>query len=282
MSEESFYLQCPSNSSMDIFPNNTLANYTVNLDNALELNENYEVGLAEMQYPQSWDNVRKESNKFEIRYQYPRSGKDRHMDKEVPTGYYASIPELIAVIKNIYGSTKDKKSNDKVTLEGLEMEYNPSTRRVFISTDEMKIRIRRANGKVHTPKAQSASIVLKDDIARLLGFRHGTTIVTGRSVESEFAATPSGGFHQMYLYTDIIHPQPHPDGYVSILRTIAVEGKPSQEYLSRRFQKIYYMPLMKYTINTITFQITDDIGKLVGFDYGKVLAILHFRRKGYK
>ena len=254
MSEDSFYLQCPSNSSMNIFKDNTLARYSVNLDTPLELNDTYEVGLAELQYPQSWDNVRRGSNQFHIQFTYPQSGKWIRITKEVPTGYYASVPELIEVIKRIYRSTK----KENVNLVGLVMTYNTSTRRVTINTDKMRIRIRRVDGKLHSPKGRQVIITLQDDVARLLGFQNGATVETGKSIESEFAATPSGGFHQMYLYTDIIHPQPHPDGNVPILRTIAVEGKPNQEYLSKRFQTIYYVSLLKHTITTISFEFRDD------------------------
>ena len=261
---------------MHIFADNTLAQYTVHLPTPLELSGDYEVGLAELQYPQSWDNVRRGSNTIQlyIHYSWKRE-KDVIIEKEVPPGYYHTVEELIDVIKRIYGST----NRENVTLEGLDIDYNAVTRRVSINTDNMKLKIRRANGKVGTAKTTNVFIKLNDDVARVLGFKNETMIEAGKRFESDFAATPTAGFHQMYIYTDIIHPQPHPDVYVPILRTIAVEGKPNQEYLSRRFQKIFYMPLMKHTITTIDFKIADDIGKLVGFDYGKVLVILHFRRK---
>ena len=279
MVAESFYLQCPSNASMHIFPNNTLSAFTVHLDTPLDLGDAYEVGLCEMQYPQSWDNVRRGNNVISITYQYHSRGKDAiTMEKEIPTGYYNSIPKLIDVIKSVYGTTK--RSN--VTLHGLEMEYNPATRRVSVSADKMQVRIKRKNGKVHTPSTNYVVIKLNDDIARLLGFKNGTLIESGKLAQSEFPATVSGGFHQMYVYSDMIKPQPHPDGNVAILRTIAVEGKPNQDYLSRRFQKVYYMPLTKNTISTISFKILDDTGKLIGFDFGKVLIVLHFRRKGIR
>ena len=86
----------------------------------------------------------------------------------------------------------------------------------------------------------------------------------------------------MYVYSDVIKPQPHPDGNVAILRTIAVEGKPNQDYLLRRFQKVYYMPLTKHNISTIAFKILDDTGKQIGFDFGKVLIMLHFRKKSMR
>ena len=275
MAAESFYLQCPSNASMHIFPKNTLSEFTIHLDTPLDLGDAYEVGLCEMQYPQSWDNVRRGSNTIRIRYQYLNRGRDETMEKEIPPGYYSSIPKLIEAIMSAYGTTKKKNA----TLHGLEMEYNPTTRRVSVSADKMLLRILRKNGKVHTPKANHVIIELKDDIARLLGFQHGALIATGKKAESEFPATVSGGFHQMYVYSDAIKPQPHPDGNVAILRTIAVEGKPNQDYLSRRFQKVYYMPLTKNSISTISFKILDDTGKRIGFDFGKVLIVLHFRRK---
>ena len=116
-------------------------------------------------------------------------------------------------------------------------------------------------------------------MAKLLGFRHGTIIEKGNSLTSEFAATPNAGFNQMYLYTDCIHPQPHPDGNVNILRTIAIDEEPNRKYVSKRFEKVFYYPLKAQTLTTISFDLLDDTGKHVGFDTGKVLIVLHFRRK---
>ena len=276
-SSDSFFLQCPSNASMHIFPNNTLAEYTNHLETALEIEKDeWEVGLCEIQYPQAWDNVRRGSNKFTIAYQAPRpAGKWKTLEKEVPPGYYKTIPELLHVIKSVYGST-DRKNQ---TLEGLEMKFNSTTRRVTINADELRIQYQLSDGTSRKPKARDAYIILNGDIARLLGFSDKTSVEKGKTIISEFPATVSGGFHQMYVYSDIIEPQPHPDGNVQILRTIPVEGKPNNDYLSKRFQNVYYMPVSKQSFSTIRFQILDDTGKKVGFDFGKVLIVLHFRRR---
>ena len=283
MSDQGFYLPCPSNASMHIFEDNTLSSFTVNLPQPLVLKDQYDVGLAEIQYPQSWNNIRKGSNTFEIVYSYPhktgKKKKEKHMVKKVPPGYYGNIPDLIKVIKSIYGSTLDKKSTDKVKLIGMDITYNPSTRRVHISADNLKLRIKRKSEKMDTPKVQHAEITLNGDVARLLGFMNGTVIAKGASLTSTFAATPSGGLHQMYLYADCIHPQPHPDGDVNILRTIAIDGEPHRDYVSKRFLKVYYYPLKPHTVTTIKFDILDDTGKHIGFDAGKVLVVLHFRKR---
>ena len=57
---------------MHIYPNNTLAQYTINLNTPLVLGDSYEVGLCEIQYPHAWDNVCRGNNKFLISYQSPR------------------------------------------------------------------------------------------------------------------------------------------------------------------------------------------------------------------
>ena len=80
------------------------------------------------------------------------------------------------MIESIYGSTLDKKSTDKVKLIGLEITNNPSTRRIHISADKLSLRIKRDGGQTHTPKVQHTTIKLNDDVARLLGFTHGTII----------------------------------------------------------------------------------------------------------
>ena len=280
MSDQGFFVQFPSNASMDIYENNKLSSYTNNFEQPLVLNEEYDVGLAEIQFPQNWNNIRAGSNTFEIRYSYPKTKRKRYMVKEIPPGYYENIPDLIEVIKSIYGSTKDRRlTGAKVTLVGLEITYNATTRRVTINTNNLKLKIRKADGKLHVPSAYQAQIKLNDDVARLLGFKNGTVIKKGKSLTSEFAAVKSGGVHQMYVYTDCIHPQPHPDGNVSILRTVAIDEDREKNFISKRFQKIFYYPLKLRTITTISFDLYDDTGKHVVFDSGKVLIVLHFRKR---
>ena len=115
-----------------------------------------------------------------------------------------------------------------LALKGLKMTYDRTTRRVKVNAEKMRYE---GKGIVFSSRVTP---ILKDDIARVLGFNDGTEITFGEKMMSEYPATVTGGFHQMYVYSGIIQPQLHPDGNVSVLRTIAVNGKPSQEYLSRR------------------------------------------------
>ena len=52
-----FYLTLPSNSSMDYYPDNTVARYTTKLTNTVELEGEWEVGLTEISFPSEVENV---------------------------------------------------------------------------------------------------------------------------------------------------------------------------------------------------------------------------------
>ena len=52
-----FYLTLPSNSSMNYYPENTLAHYTTVLAQDVDLSGRWEVGLSEIQYPYSLHNI---------------------------------------------------------------------------------------------------------------------------------------------------------------------------------------------------------------------------------
>ena len=61
-----------------------MSSYTNNFEQLLVLNEEYDVGLPEIQFPQSCNNIREGSNTIEIGYSYPKSKRERHMVKKVP------------------------------------------------------------------------------------------------------------------------------------------------------------------------------------------------------
>ena len=54
MESSSFYITCPSNASMDIYKDNTPSHFRINLPQRLYLQNNYEVALAEIQYPMTY------------------------------------------------------------------------------------------------------------------------------------------------------------------------------------------------------------------------------------
>ena len=55
---------------MTIYPDNTVSQFKVNMREPLELNDEWEVGLSELQYPLAWDNIQVGSNHLLIRWRF--------------------------------------------------------------------------------------------------------------------------------------------------------------------------------------------------------------------
>src|SRR5664279_2701702 len=53
-----FFITVPSDSSMKWYPQNSVGRYTAQLPQPISLDGQYEVGLAEIIYPQTWYNIR--------------------------------------------------------------------------------------------------------------------------------------------------------------------------------------------------------------------------------
>ena len=64
--EFEFYVMLPSNSSMQYFPDNETSNFVTKLPRTLQLDGEWEVGLAEIDYPHTWYNIREGKNSMEI------------------------------------------------------------------------------------------------------------------------------------------------------------------------------------------------------------------------
>ena len=125
---DEFSLPCESNSSMAIFPDNTVSHFKVNMREPLELNDQWEVALSELQYPCAWDNVRKENNKFLIRFRIQGDAKPYIITTKVPAGYYADTSSLVAKINSLTEHHAVGK------LKGIKLEYDDVARRVTITT----------------------------------------------------------------------------------------------------------------------------------------------------
>ena len=61
-----FYVTFPSNSSMQYFPDNKTSDFVTKLSRTLQLDGEWEVGLAEIDYPHTWYNIREGKKSVEI------------------------------------------------------------------------------------------------------------------------------------------------------------------------------------------------------------------------
>ena len=242
-----FYLHLPSNSSLDKFPNNTLTEYRVGLPQTISLTGEWEVALTEIHYPHSWNNVQGTfQNRFYLRNQ-ELSGIWEALI--IPSGHYSSIKDILSKMKQLV-------DNEKRFSDDVKFSYDTLSRKV-------------------TVHLQNDTELYFGDIGYLLGFSPQEVISKTSTAEREVDL--EHGFHDLYVYCDIIQPQYVGDALVPLLRIIPVEGKDGQR-ISKSFVRPQYVPVIRKQFESIEANIKRDTGEPVPFQFRRVLLTLHFRQ----
>jgi len=242
-----FFLTLPSDSSLDIYPDNTLSEFTVNLPQPMELEGEWEVCLNEIQYPRTWNNVRHIQNHFYIR---DPSGIPSVYILEA--GYYPTVEDIIQGIKSSI--------DDKTHYDNVDLTYNKITRRVTV---EIK------NGY---------SMIFGDGLASIFGFGLLQYPKLEKKTTAPNVVNLEGALHSLFVYSDVIEAQVVGNSMVPLLRILNVEGRDG-ETISKTFLNPPYFPVSRKTIDRIEVNIKDDTGEKVPFESGKVIIQLHFRQR---
>ena len=245
MEVKQFYVHLPSNSSLDKFPSNTLTEYHVGLTQTVSLTGDWEVALTEIHYPHSWNNVQENfGNRFYLRNQ-ELSGVWEALI--VPPGHYSSIGDILSKMEGPIENVK--RFNDDVTFS-----YDTFTRKV-------------------TVHLQNNVELFFGNIGYLLGFSPeeiiSNTSTAERQVDLEY------GFHDLFIYCDLIQSQYVGDALVPLLRIVPVEGKVG-ERVGKSFLRPQYLPVSRKQFETVEVNRKTDTGESVPFEFGRVLLTLHF------
>ena len=92
--ESEFYVTLPSNSSMEYFPDKT-SNFVTKLSRTLQLDGEWEVGLAEIDYPHTWYNIREGKNSVEIYAPDNLYLVFKTVEFSIQPGYYEKVQDVI-------------------------------------------------------------------------------------------------------------------------------------------------------------------------------------------
>ena len=92
-----FYLTLPSNSSMEYFPQNTLACYTTKLYHPLVLEKGvWETAVVEVHYMSSFQNISKYTNDI----YYRSNNKEKWSITKVLPGHYYHVDDILSQINH--------------------------------------------------------------------------------------------------------------------------------------------------------------------------------------
>jgi len=251
-----FYITLPSNSSMDYYPENTVAQYTTKLNNAMELDGEWEVGLAEISFPFEMENVLEGECYF---FLYSDEDNTRKTIT-VPGGYYKTLIELLLSLE--VAQEKDL----AVSSEAIPVKFS------WVNS-ERRVRMR---------ISQPYRVDFSRRLARLLGFSYQTNYSNvGNYISKVLRPQVRTRIHSVYVYCDVVEHVAVGDTKAPLLRIVNKSSK-GENVVHKTFNPPLYIPLQKKCFDTMEINLMTDTGQPVPFRFGKSFVVLEFRRAAYK
>ena len=198
-----------------------------------------------MIYPHTWYNINKSNNSFGFDLD-EKVGTRELETRHIPVGCYESVPDILKAM------TLERFKN-KIT-----MTYSHVTKKVKVKTK---------NG---------ASLIFDDNgLTRVLGFK--PQVIDGEW-SSPYVADLNSMFSLLYVYTDIVAPQIVGDTEAPLLRVVSVTGHDG-DTVNVQYDRPHYVPVVRNCFNTIEVEVRLNSGDFVPFERGKLILVLHFRRR---
>lgn len=281
MEDTSFFVDLPSNASMQRYSHNHGGKYTVELPVPLELpSHQWEVALAEMVFTEDWNPVVQKDIWIRVLENRMEGGEwiehaAYHLPKDSGKTFYTSVDTFWSLaVKPLIES--GFKNVENLTLSNLVLEKDSGTKHVTIKC------------KVLNSNKTPVRIELSESIQQIFGFT-AAQLLEGRflqtNAESDMKVGPSAflpnlrrGVNTLWIYTDIIKPHFTGDTVSTLLRVVNVEDNVS---ISRviYYTQPHFFPLARSNISTINIMITSSRGREPLYFSSPVSCRLLFRRK---
>ena len=146
--ESEFYVTLPNNSSMQYFPGNTTSNFVTKLSRTLQLDGEWEVGLAEIDYPHTWYDMHEGKNSVEIYAPDNFYLVFKTVEFSIQPGYYEKVQDVIDALYKA----------GLANLTDVVLSYDDTSKRVTVKCGRRVV------------------VKLRGDVARMFGFLNDTTI----------------------------------------------------------------------------------------------------------
>lgn len=274
-----FYLHLPSDSSMCVYPDNTVAKYTTKLAKTIELDGIWEVGLAEILYPTDYYNIdnRGEDYTFGIKQivllQNIQTTQESYMVKrKIESALYYSKKD---VISKIYSQINRDISERNI----------PAT--IMIDLDRsgrVNIIISRYGPPVSVITDEGATVSMFFELSEQFSKRFGfdkkvlISLDDSQTVRADHKFDLYMGKNLMYIYSDVVSYSLVGDVSVPLLRACNLPEPSTNNTIHLSFPDVHYKPVQKSHFDTISISINTEEGMVMPFQSGKVLVTLHFRR----
>jgi len=254
-----FYLTLPSNSSVDYYPENTVAQYTTKLNSVIELDGEWEVGLTEISIPSNVHNVIEGHCYYNL---YLAGEFIRRIN--VTPGHYRRMRELLEELHHSQRAQVPLQSHEPLLAK---FSFDVSNKKVRMTCEESVNRV------VH--------VEFNANLARLLGYNSNVRYSLRHPKVSKYAPNLTGNIHSVYVYCDLGEHVLVGDTKAPLLR-IVDRTSHARNVVHRTFNPPLYIPLQKKCFDTVEINLMTDTGISVPFLSGKSFVVLEFRLAAYK
>jgi len=254
--DKQFYLTLPSN----YWKGNTAETFTTSLPVHVHLEGEWEVGLAEIIYGNTWYNVYQKNNQIVLKVRENNST----ILINIPSGRYEKVTGLIETISK---EIEILQKISKIDLQScFNIVYNQHIKscQITINADNiMKIRV-------------------PSDISYMLGFEQSQFFdfesKSGKvTITAEHPVDMSCSLNHLYVYCNILSPQIVGNVVAPLLQIVSIEGN-YVDIISKTYITPHYVPVLKKSFSSIEVNIRDDQNRPIKFLHGKTVVKLHFRK----
>ena len=214
----------------------------------MDLDGTWEIGLAEIQYPPSWYNVKNSEAWLKVHF-YKESELQTQLVL-LPDGYYSSA-------KRIMKTTEGEKHRTELK-------------------NKFDMGFSEINHKINMKVKKDCQVIISPLLQSMLGFRQA--IFSAGEYASDWVADVKKGLNSLYVYCPLVEPRMVGNAQVPLLKIVPMEGRDG-EMIIRVFDPIQYCPLLQRRIQTVEIDIRDDTGSIVPFERGRVVVTLHCRKQ---
>lgn len=259
MSFRGSYLVLPSNASMDLYPENSAANYRIQLPTAIIAPVGtLEVGLTEIHFPSKCYTM----DTRELQINMTRANGQRTAI-QLPQNPFETVDAMV------------EEFNKQLTADTIPagFEYQKLMNRmvVFLNYDatyislEMSAKLASVLGL--TPIGyKSETFILSTEIKK-----HNASAIGVRGVDL------FDGLHSFYVYSDIVEPTMVGNTRSNILRVIPRPGSLPSSNAYHEVKTVHYRPFNGSHRKTLEVDIRLDNGSRPLFVPGKVSVVVHIR-----
>ena len=193
-----FYVTLPSNSSAEYYPNNTVARYTTKLADKIELEGDWEVGLAEISFPSAVKNVVRGQHYYDLYMN------DLHMCTiHLPSRQHRRMQTVVDAMH-----IEQRKQLPLQSEEPLPVEFSFSH-----ATGKVSMKLREQTGVQY-------AVQFSQNLARMLCVDNSLKYRQNMTGKRRASLNGNGNVNSVYIYCDILEHVAVGDTKAPLLRIV--------------------------------------------------------------